>query len=118
MNERENPQNLEAERAVLGACMIDKAAIIVAAAALCPEDFYLGSHQKTFEAVLAIFNQGEEVDAITVDAFLKSEKNRPPTSDLLAMVEDVIPSHSREHIRIVKADSERRAIIGVLEKHS
>ena len=40
------PQDIETERAVLGALMIDAAAIIKVADFLFPADFYKPTHQK------------------------------------------------------------------------
>ena len=51
--ERVPPQNMEAEQSVLGAMLIASDAIIAAAEALRPPDFYREGHRKIFAAMLA-----------------------------------------------------------------
>lgn len=46
------PQNIEAEKAVLAACMLNDEAVEEATAALKPENFFRTSHRIIFEAVL------------------------------------------------------------------
>jgi hypothetical protein len=62
------PQNLEAEESVLGAIMLAPAAI-ASARRLLQDDgrqFYRESHAKIYQAALALHDQGEPVDAITI----------------------------------------------------
>ena len=56
------PQNIEAERSVLGALLIDKDAIISVADIIKPEDFYKDTHQIIFEAMLELYEKREPVD--------------------------------------------------------
>ncbi len=70
-SERVPPQNLEAEQSVLGACLIEREAVVAVANVLRPEDFYADKHSQLFEAIVAIFNRGEPVDLITVQDELK-----------------------------------------------
>jgi len=106
------PQNLDAEKAVLGACIADSSLIPEIVAVITTADFYLPSHQKTFAAILTLFNEGKFIDVITVDNVLKSEPaQRPSAADLCAMVEFAFPSHAVEHARLVKDSALRRHII-------
>ena len=50
------PQNLEAERSVLGAMLIDNDAIGMAAEALDPSWFYEDAHQKIYMTILELYN--------------------------------------------------------------
>jgi replicative DNA helicase len=50
------PQNLEAERSVLGALLLHPDAV-ADVTFLKPEDFYLPRHQLIFQAVLTAYNQ-------------------------------------------------------------
>ena len=45
------PQNLDAERAVLGALLQDQEAVVTAMETLKAEDFYDPRHQAVFEAI-------------------------------------------------------------------
>lgn len=59
------PQNLEAERSVLGALLLHSDAV-ADVTFLKPEDFYLPRHQVIFEAILAAFNARHATDPIVV----------------------------------------------------
>ncbi|RME51748.1 MAG: replicative DNA helicase, partial [Caldilineae bacterium] len=60
------PANLEAERAVLGALLIDPDAIIKVANFLRPEDFYRESHGWIYSALLALHERREPADFVTL----------------------------------------------------
>ena len=65
------PQDLDAERALLGAVMLNKNAIYDVIDIVSPEAFYANKHKDIFEAMLALFNKGEPVDLVTLSAKLK-----------------------------------------------
>ncbi len=65
------PQNIEAEQSVLGALMLDRDAIIKVADVLKTEDFYRGSHQSIYRAMLALFERREPIDILSLSARLK-----------------------------------------------
>src|SRR5512140_2381199 len=65
------PQALEAERAVLGAMMLDKQAIGHAVEILDEGCFYRRAHQRIFHAVISLFDRSEEADLVTVPEELK-----------------------------------------------
>ena len=70
-NDRVMPQNMDVEKAVLGACLLgDVVAIDQARAILTPEAFYHSAHRKIFSAICAVSDRGEPVDQITVTAEL------------------------------------------------
>ncbi|WP_075983346.1 replicative DNA helicase [Bacillus massilinigeriensis] len=66
------PQNIEAEQAVLGAIFLDPQALTLASEILIPEDFYRAQHQKIFNVMLKLSDQGKAVDVVTVTAELAS----------------------------------------------
>ena len=67
------PQSLEAEQSVLGAVLLSDQTMYTLAidVALKPEDFYRPSHAVIFGAMLALYEQGEPVDKLTVTEKLK-----------------------------------------------
>lgn len=67
------PHNLEAERAVLGAILIDHEAIHKVLEFLREEDFYREAHRKIYRAQIAISQKGEPTDLVTVSDLLQSE---------------------------------------------
>jgi replicative DNA helicase len=65
------PQALEAERAVLGAMMLDKQAIGHALEILDETCFYRRAHQRIFSTVISLFDRSDEADIVTVPEELK-----------------------------------------------
>lgn len=69
------PQNIEAEKSVLGALMLDKNAILKVVDFLQPRDFYKGVHQEIYVAMQDLFEMREPIDLLSVSTRLK-EKNK------------------------------------------
>lgn len=69
------PQNIEAEQSVLGALMLDKNGVIKVADSLRTDDFYRGSHQAIYDAMLDLFEKHEPIDILSVSNRLQ-EKGR------------------------------------------
>ena len=60
------PQNLEAERSVLGAILIDKDSIEKVVDILRPEDFYSRQNQLIYGAMIRLLEKNEPIDILTV----------------------------------------------------
>ena len=60
------PHSTEAEQAVVGAMLMDKDAIMVAAEMLTGEDFYQSAYGMLFDAMVELFQAGKPVDLITL----------------------------------------------------
>lgn len=73
------PSSIEAEQAVLGACLIDNEVIDEALSLLTPEAFYSVAHREIFSALLDFTKSNRPADAITIAEHL----------DLLGKLEDV-----------------------------
>src|SRR5688572_15308799 len=74
------PHNLDAERAVLGAILLEgREALPRVVEVLRPPDFYTVAHRAIIQAVLNLFDRGEPVDLLT----LQDELRR---TDLLPLV--------------------------------
>lgn len=71
--ERSLPNSSEAERAILGAVILDQGLIAQAVELLKSEDFYIPSHRRIFVAMLAIFERGGEINPIIIAEELKKE---------------------------------------------
>ena len=72
--DRMPPQNIEAEQAVLGAIFLEPSSLILASEILIPEDFYRAAHQKIFNVMLKLNDEGKAVDLITVTEELAASK--------------------------------------------
>jgi replicative DNA helicase len=74
------PHNLDAERAVLGAILLEgREALPRVVEVLRPSDFYTEAHRAVYQAMLSLFDRGEPVDLLT----LQEELRR---TDLLPLV--------------------------------
>ena len=60
------PQAIELEEAVLGALMLEKDALTTVIDILKPESFYKDANQEVYKAIVALFNNSEPVDMLTV----------------------------------------------------
>jgi len=67
------PQNIEAEKSLLGCLIIDKNAITKVVDYLEPRDFDKKPHQQIYEAICNLFERGEEVDLLAVSNRLKEK---------------------------------------------
>src|SRR4051794_21584548 len=69
------PQSLEAEQSVLGAVLLSDHTLYTLRIDinLQPEDFYRPSHGVIWDAMLALYEQGEPVDKLTVVEKLKQD---------------------------------------------
>jgi replicative DNA helicase len=67
------PQDIEAERGLLGSLMLDKDAIVKVADFLHSEDFYKTAHRDIYKVVEGLFGQGEPIDLISVSSKLKEK---------------------------------------------
>jgi replicative DNA helicase len=70
MSDRRPPQDLDAERAVLGGMLLSKDVINDVCEILTGADFYLPKHAAIFEAIVTLFGKGEPADSVMVLAAL------------------------------------------------
>jgi len=68
------PQDLEAERAVLGAMLIEKSAIGKAMEIIQGKDFYDGNHRKIFEEIVNLYDADKAIDMVILADQLKKKK--------------------------------------------
>lgn len=68
------PQDLDMERALLGALMLSPQAMYEIADVVQADSFYAGKHRVIFEAMLALHGKGEPIDVVTVSGKLKERK--------------------------------------------
>jgi replicative DNA helicase len=71
--ERPLPSSPEAERAILGGIILDNALVSQAIELLKAEDFYTPSHRRIFQAMIALFERGSEINPILIGEELRRE---------------------------------------------
>ena len=64
--QRQVPQSLEAEQAVLGSILIDSRCITEVVGLIRPEDFYQEQNREIFETIYTMFNFSQTIDPVTV----------------------------------------------------
>ena len=68
------PQDLEMERALLGALLINQQAMYEVADVVGVDSFYAGKHRTIYDAMLSLYAKGEPIDVVTVSSKLSERK--------------------------------------------
>lgn len=66
LSDQTPPQNIEAEKAVLGAAFLSGDALVEAMEYVQPEDFYRRAHQIIFQKMVDLNDQDKPIDALTM----------------------------------------------------
>jgi replicative DNA helicase len=109
------PQSSGAERAVLGACLLEQEALGIAVEKLAPEDFYDMNHRAAFEVMVDMFGANCPVEMVTFGEELMKrglfEKlgGQPFFASMVAEVPTT--ANVEYHASIVKEKSVRRRLI-------
>ncbi len=115
--DRPLPANLDAERFVLGAIMVDESAFLQAAGALSPEDFSLEKHKRIFLRMSELHERGDKIDRVTLANELMKQGQLQSVDGLsyLVSLDDGLPQlHNLEsYVAIVKEKALLRKIIVV-----
>ena len=113
--ERPLPQNLDAERSVLGAILLDNHALNAAIEKLKPEDFALDHHRRIFNQMIELGEAQQAIDLVTLSDQLhrKGELEAAGGSPYIAQLTDGVPrvTHLEHYLRIVKEKSMLRSLI-------
>ncbi len=115
--EKTLPHNLEAERAVLGAILLEDSALLTVFEILKSQDFYLDSHRKVFEKMLHLMNNARPIDLVTLKDELQraNELESVGGAAYLAGLTDGLPRamNIEHYARIVKEKSTLRRLIQI-----
>lgn len=109
------PQNVEAEKSVLGSMLIEDEAIGAAVEILDESWFYDPAHQKIYAAIVDLYNSSKNVDLITLSDKLKNEgalESIGGVSYLSTMI-DLVPTAANvdHYAQIVKEKGVLRKLI-------
>ncbi len=113
--ERIPPQNIEAEKSVLGSILLDKDALIEVSGWLLPNHFYDDRHSAIYQNILELFEGGLPIDLVTVSDILKKKRllsklgGRAYLTELASFVPT--SAHAEEYANIVKETATRRGLI-------
>ena len=118
--ERGLPVNLDAERFVLGAILMDDALYIQVAGTLVPEDFSLEKHRRIFLRMSELYNRGERIDRVTVANELMKQNQLESVDGVsyLVSLDEGMPALSNldSYVGIVKDKAVLRRIIFTSQK--
>jgi len=109
------PANLDAEKTILGAILLDNAAHSEAAEKIEPDDFSLDSHRRIFLRMTELMNSQRAVDIVTLAHELSRNKEIEAVGGVayLASLTEGLPNRPviEDYIRIVKDKSLLRKLM-------
>ena len=109
------PQDVEAEKSLLGAILLSDDVMAEILMLLRPFDFYEKRHQTIFQAMSDLYDQHKPIDLRTLTAELKRQKKLKDVGGAPYLVElsNFVPvaSHAKAYAEIVEKASTRRKLI-------
>lgn len=109
------PHNIDAEKSLLGAILIDQEVLIDVVEIVKATDFYDKRHGKIFAGMIRLYQNHEGVDLITVTDELKKNGHLDEIggSTYLAELTNHVPTaaHASSYAEIVSQDAVRRRLI-------
>ena len=113
--EKPLPNNLDAERSVLGAILLDNHALNAAIENLRAEDFFLDQHRRVFTQMIALGESQQAIDLVTLTEELhrRGDLEAAGGAPYLASLADGMPkvSNIEHYARIVKEKAMLRNLI-------
>lgn len=109
------PQDVVAEKSLLGALMLSNDALPEILTVLRPRDFYEQRHRDIFQAMLDLYDRHQPVDLLTLTSELKTKKKLKEIggAPYLTELSNFVPaaSHARAYADIIEKASIRRRLI-------
>ena len=120
--ERIPPQNLDAEKSLLGAILISEDAFADVIEIVQAEDFYDEAHRIIFACFTSLFERHKAIDLLTVQAELKKKKELQKVggATYLAELSNYVPTaaHAKDYASLVADAAVRRRLISAAAKIS
>lgn len=114
-NGRELPHDLEAERALLGAMLIDKGACDEVINLAVPDDFYDNRNKQIYDVMKTLHDGNDPVDVTTVTAGLMNRKQLDAVGgvEYLLQLSESVPTvaHTQYYLKILEDASLLRRLI-------
>ncbi len=112
--QRQPPQSLEAEQAVLGAILIDSRCLTDVVGLLRPEDFFLRQNREIYETIYTMFNYSETIDPVTVlDKMKVLGYHQDNSRDYILQLMEITPTAANvvRYANIVREKSMLRGLV-------
>ena len=117
---RTPPQDTDAERALLGALMLNQNAMYEVADVVAVDSFYTGKHRTVYDAMLSLYSKGEPIDIVTVSAKLKERKQIADMGGAAYLSELVgaaaSPGSARHYAQLVQTKFLHRSLLDAAAK--
>src|SRR5262249_6784965 len=115
LGDRLPPQNLEAERSVLGSILLNNDVLHEVIPILGVADFYRDSHQLIYQAVRDLYDLGKAVDAVTLadELIRRDEFQKIGGDETLSEIVNSVPTaaNGKYYAGIVRERSISRQLI-------
>ncbi len=109
------PSNIDAERAILGAILLNDECYHSIADTLLATDFYMPAHKAIYQAIMTLAGSNQRIDMITLQHQLEIQKEIHVAGGVIYLVglQEDIPSVGliEQHAQIVKGKSTLRSLI-------
>jgi replicative DNA helicase len=119
LEQRPLPHNLDAERSVLGAVLLDPHALYTSLEFVRPEDFFLEQHRRIYEGMIALGEGRRAIDLVMLVDELerRGDLEAAGGAAYLAQLLDGVPrvSNVEHYARLVREKSLLRSLIRVAE---
>ena len=113
--EKGPPQNLEAERCVLGAVLLDNQLVNQAVELLRTNDFYLSGHRLIFQHMISLLENSKAIDFVTLTDSIRSsgQLDELGGASFISSLIDGVPrlTNIEDYARIVQEKSTLRNLI-------
>ncbi len=117
MSGRIPPHSIEAERAVLGAILLNKDAFDTVSSIVKAEDFYSDNHRVIYEALVSIVGKNQRADYVLLSEELKKAQKLEAVGGILYLTNlttDIVDAYNVEdHAKIVRDKAHLRKLIHV-----
>ena len=115
------PHNDDAERAALGAMLLENEAVVKSVSKIDPEDFYSLANGSIFRAIKSIYNAGgRRADIITVCDELNQNKQLDIAGGeaYIASLTNVVPTAANidYYLEVIRDNAMRRSMITIASK--
>jgi replicative DNA helicase len=109
------PQNLDAEKSLLGALLISEASLPDVTEIVAPQDFYEKPHETIFSSMLSLYERHKPVDLLTLtnDLRVKKQLSAIGGASYLSDLMEYVPTaaHAAAYADIIKKCAVRRRLI-------
>ncbi len=109
------PHDIEAEKAVLSAILLDNEAIHAVVTEVKEEDFYHPAHQMLYRSMVMLRDKNEPVDLTTLSSYLREEKLLDSVGGIMGLAEiadyEATPANIIHYAKIIRDRAIKRSLI-------